>query len=291
MSMPALPVTVALYLQSISREARTYSVVKSASGCIFTAHELALIPAGSIPTKHAICKLVREAAKRRLGLRLVNQKDPVSMEVLLCSVSLYCRDLGSGVSVLELMFACMALCMFMGFLRFSDMASIYVDGVSFYDDHMEIFLPDRKNDQFRKGDVIFIARGQAREHCPVHVTQLYIRRAGLSGHVPLVQTFDGRRVRGTRFWGVPLLGRPISYPQCRTHFLRMISRGTGWSESEVATVVGTQSCRSGGATRVATDIDFRLFMQHGAWRTASSAHRYILDSDDTRLSVTRAMRY
>ncbi|KAK3284991.1 hypothetical protein CYMTET_7380 [Cymbomonas tetramitiformis] len=56
------------------------------------------------------------------------------------------------------------------------------------------------------------------------------------------------------------------------------------SEAEVQKKWGTQSLRSGGATVAARKVSFRLFQQHGAWHTASSAHRYILDPTETRLS-------
>ena len=63
------------------------------------------------------------------------------------------------------------------------------------------------------------------------------------------------------------------------------------AEQELRAQFGTQSCRSGGATVAARKVDFRLFMQHGAWHAASSAHRYILDSAADRLTVTSALGY
>ena len=289
---PAEPLTVALYLQSVAREANTYSVVKSASGMIHSVHELSLVPLESIPTKDPLCKLVRGAAKRHLGLALVNQKEPLTLEILQSAVSLYAMDLSSTVPIVQLMLAVMALVMFVGFLRYQDMVVVMADAVAFYPDHMEIFIPVRKTDQFRLGDVLYVARGSYRDSCPVHLTQLYMDRAGLGGmHVPLIQGFDGRKVRGSRFQGVQLDGTAIPYHQCRRHFIRMMARAMGVPEAEATSLIGTQSCRSGGATRVATSVDFRLFQQHRPCRTSASAHRYILDSTDTRLSVTRAMGY
>mmetsp|Transcript_27203 Transcript_27203/g.33011 ORF Transcript_27203/g.33011 Transcript_27203/m.33011 type:complete len:261 (+) Transcript_27203:3453-4235(+) len=259
---------------------------------LFTVHELALVPYSSNPTKDPLCKMVRAAAKRSLGLALVNQKQPLTMELLQAAVALYARDLSPSVPLVQLMLAMMAVQMYTGFLRFSDAVAVYDDFVRVYPTHMELFVPERKTDQFRLGDVVYVARGTTRDFCPVHITEVFMRRAGMTGtHVPLIQGFDGRRVRGSNFAGVELNGKPMSYAQCRTHFVRMMSKVMGVSEREAASVIGTQSCRSGGATRVATQIDFRLFQQHGSWRTATSAHRYILDSTDTRLSVTRAMRY
>ena len=73
---PADPMTVCLLkekkiLQLVADAARTYSVVKSASGMIFTLHDLALVPVERNPTKCTMAKLIRAAAKRRLGVKLV----------------------------------------------------------------------------------------------------------------------------------------------------------------------------------------------------------------------------
>ena len=71
-AVPAEVSTVVLYLQYVVRSARSYAVVKSASGAIFTLHQCALVPVERIPTKDTAAKMVREAAKRTIGLKLIN---------------------------------------------------------------------------------------------------------------------------------------------------------------------------------------------------------------------------
>ncbi|KAK3252390.1 hypothetical protein CYMTET_38307 [Cymbomonas tetramitiformis] len=74
------PVTVALYLQYVANAAKTFSVVKTASGMIFRAHEYALVPADRNPTGHRLVAAVREAAHRRLGDRRLARKEPLEYE-------------------------------------------------------------------------------------------------------------------------------------------------------------------------------------------------------------------
>jgi len=257
---------------------------------LFTLHDLALIPEDRNPTKCAMAKLIRAAAKRRLGVKLVNQKDPLPLAVLRAGVVCVVGD-ESRVPVLALSQAAMIMVMWSGFLRYKDMKNIYVQCIRFYTTHMEIFLHYRKNDQFRKRDVVYIARGAFSDTCPVRLTELLIRRAGLRGEQPLFQGWDGRAARWKGMTGLPLSGKPVSYDQCRQAFFRLVAKATARPEVELKAQFGTQSCRSGGATVAARTVDFRRFQQHGAWQSATSAHRYIEDSVEDRVEVTQTLGY
>ncbi len=287
--VPATPLTVCLFLQLVASEAKSYAVVKSASGAIFTLHEMALVPASEAPTRHPLAKGIRQAAKRKIGLKLQNQKEPLVLEIIQTGIRLYVPDFLHG-SLLALSVAAMVATMWAGFLRYKDMKYVWVELVKFYPTHMEALLTERKNDQFREGDVVYIARGSDRGTCPVALNEALISRGRLSGLVNLYQGWDGRVAR-FRPQDALLNGKHVEYPQCRREVHKFIQKTTGMSEAEVQKRWGTQSLRSGGATVAAQKVDFRLFQQHGAWHTASSAHRYILDSTETRLSVTRAMGY
>ncbi|KAK3275508.1 hypothetical protein CYMTET_16371 [Cymbomonas tetramitiformis] len=170
------------------------------------------------------------------------------------------------------------------------MKFVWVELIKFYPTHMEILLIERKNDQFREGDVVFVARSPRKATCPVALSEALISRAGLSGLVNLFQGWDGRLAR-FHLKDVKFNGQHMEYPQCRREVHKFLQRTTGMSEADVQKKWGTQSLRSGGATVAAQKVDFRLFQQHGAWHTATSAHRYILDSTETRLSVTRTLGY
>lgn len=285
--VPASVGTVCLFLHFVASTAVTYSVVKSASGMLFTLHELALVPAAQIPTKSTEAKLVRKLAKKSLGLRLVNQKDPLPLDLLYGAVTGCVDESGQTVSVLALTVGTMLMVMFVGFLRYADMAMITVDVVVFYESHFEIFLAQRKNDQFRKGDMVYVSRGQYWLTCPYRLMKLLIHRARLSGRDYVFQGWNGRKRECDRV----LDGKPIAYQKCRSEVLRALSKHSGVPVEVLSPRYGTQSLRSGGATVVAPQVSFRAFQQHGAWHTAASAHRYILDTTEARCEVTRVIGY
>ena len=76
-ALPAHPLVVAMFLTAVAKSAASY-VVKTASAAIFTHHEMAGVEAP--PTKHVMCKGVRAAAKRQLGLAVRNRKEPLTLE-------------------------------------------------------------------------------------------------------------------------------------------------------------------------------------------------------------------
>jgi hypothetical protein len=134
-----------------------------------------------------MAKSIRAAAKRRLGLKLINQKDPLPLEVLRAGVV---GMLGKGpesAPLIVLSMATMVMVMWAGFLRYKDMKNVYVQCVRFYPTHMEIFLHYRKNDQFRRGDMVYVSRGSYKDTCPVMLAETLIRRGKLTGTVPLLQ--------------------------------------------------------------------------------------------------------
>ncbi|KAK3264737.1 hypothetical protein CYMTET_26541 [Cymbomonas tetramitiformis] len=185
--IPANPITVCLFLQLVTSEAKSYAVVKSASGAPFSLHEMALVPVGEIPTKHPLAKGIRaRAAKRRIGLKLRNQKDPLELEILQSGILLYVPEV-STCPIVHLCTAAMVATMWAGFLRFRDMKLVWVELVKFYPTHMEILLIERKNDQFREGDVVFVTRSPRQATCPVAFCEAVIARARLSGLVNLFQ--------------------------------------------------------------------------------------------------------
>ncbi len=76
-ALPALPLTVAMFLTAVTQRAASYVVMKTASAATATHHEVAG-GTDAPPTKHALCKAVRQAAKRRLGLQVQHRKEPLA---------------------------------------------------------------------------------------------------------------------------------------------------------------------------------------------------------------------
>ena len=93
---------------------------------------------------------------------------------------------------------------FAGFLRYSEFANLKESDVTFYDDHVELFIETSKTDQYRDGSVVVIAQTGS-ECCPVAMLRRYLRMAGVSIDRPsdkylfrkLVNTKNGQQLRGS----------------------------------------------------------------------------------------------
>ena len=279
--------TVVLYLQYIARTAKSYAVVKSASGAIFTLHECALVPRCDNPTKSPAAKLVREAAKRTIGLKLLNQKEPLPVELLNDAILLYLE--GPSEPPLWCLVIC-AMCktMWMGFLRYSDASYVWVELMRFYPTHMEFLLTKRKNDVYREGDVVFILRDPDTRVCAVSLCERLIKAAKLKGTVCLFQGYDGYLSR----WHpeqTALTGKAMAYQQLRSCVFKLVSKTTGLSVEEAQKLYGTQSLRSGGATIAAKKVSFATWKAHGAWKTDIIPLRYVGKTADERLQTTAGL--
>jgi len=291
-SLPAAAGTVALYLQSVLERAlrnnNTYMVVKGASAAIFCAHELALVPLESNPTKSTLAKAVRGQAKRKLGTTKVNRKDPLEWEIIEAVVVVYTP---LGVCTRQaLTVGTMMSVMFAGFFRYSDAALILGKDVKMYSEHMEIFLFKRKNDQLREGDVVCIAKMDGRTTCPVALTQRLLAMHGgieAAKDLPLFRGFNGRKQLSNPT--AEVYQTAISYDQARRQVLNALAKVLKQTLDEVTKAFGTQSMRAGGATAVATKVDERIFQRHGSWKTKSARDGYVRDTLADKLSVTRSI--
>lgn len=288
-ALPATELTVAMYLQHVVNSASSYAVVKTASAAIYTAHRLAGIPERAIPTKLEKPKAVRAAAKRQLGLKVVNRKDPLDLEDCLAIVAIL-APADKEMPVWSLMLATYTMVCFAGFLRYNDAAQLMACDVKIYGDRAELFISKRKNDQFRKGDVVVLARGHT-VACPVGLLERYLLSAGLSGAVPLFQSFDGQQARFQPRLA-KLSGAALSYEQARYHVLKMVAKVKGITAQEVRALFGLHSLRSGGATFVAkVGVCERDFQAHGGWACRESMLRYLEANLDAKLGVTKVMGY
>lgn len=291
-ALPAKPIVVAMYLHEVAAGAASYSVVKTASAAIYNAHRLACYDEDKIPTNHPFCKAVREAAKRELGTRATNRKEPLALGDLLALVQ-YLAPPGAPIWAVSL--AAYAMTCFAAFLRYDDASGILVGDVKFYSDRMEIFLEKRKNDQHREGNVVFVVRGKTLA-CPVSLCERLIKVGGLQSSAPLFQGFDGRRAASKAAASVGLNGKPITYDQAHYQVLKSVGKVLGISLEAAKKMFGLHSLRGGGASEVASvlakeGIAEHVFQAHGGWASREAMLVYITRHMGDKLLVTQAMGY
>ena len=288
-AVPAEPVTVAMYLQFVANAAKTFSVVKTASGMIYRFHEMALVPLDQNPTGHRLVAAVREAAHRRLGDQRRRRKDPLEFDFVLrgsaCWIAL------GGVT--RQMFATLAVVMWTGFFRYDCAEKLRMMDVRFFETHCSFFLEERKTDKYRFGQVVEVVRAPGGQRCPVDLQQRWVDTQlgrGVLPHEPLFQQVDGRRFARDQMADC-LTGKPLDYQQLRRYLFRMLGEAEGVDPDGLRELYGTQSLRSGGATAVAeadqvSDFEFN---QYGGWSSSAASATYKASSLDRRLAVSRSM--
>jgi Phage integrase family len=288
--LPADPVIVAMYLYEVYTQVlaanNTYAVIKSASAAIFCMHSLAGVQTS--PTKHVMVKSVRQAAKRELGNRVRNRKEPLPFEVCskMVEILAYC-----GAPIWSVMLAAMVSLSYVAFLRYNDFSGILVKDFYMHEEgHATVFLEKRKNDQFREGSVIYIAHGCTLA-CPITLVRRLISEGNLAPDAFLFQSFDGGMAYRQPMQ-CKLDATPITYKKAHYQILKYIAKALGISQAEATIMFGTHSLRSGGASHVASEnVDERLFQAHGGWKSKAAMHAYIKESLQNKLSVSAAIPY
>ena len=168
---------------------------------------------------------------------------------------------------------------FFGFLRWDDLSNLVVDDLLFADSHVALFLLQRKNDQFRKGSWVFIARSEVAP-CPVAVLEKFLK---MGSHSKGSRLF--RRIQSTRR-GQMLKEAPMSYSRASELVKKELK-----SEGLDPSCYSLHSLRSGGASSAAAlEIPDHLFQRQGGWRSTQAKNNYIQESLDSLLLVTRKIQ-
>ncbi|CAH3103420.1 unnamed protein product, partial [Porites lobata] len=138
---------------------------------------------------------------------------------------------------------------FCAFLRWSELHDLRTCDLRFCATHMSIFLDRRKNDQFRQGSVVKVARLPS-SSCPVKLLELFLERGE---HQPSQSLF------------------------CLCQKL-----GAGYKLRQAALL------RSGGASQAArSGVSGRVWREHGGWRSIQAADGYVDESLENTLVVSR----
>lgn len=270
-SLPAAPLTVALYFTLLLRSASSPSPVLSTSAAIFLYHSLAGLPS---PTRNPLVAMAREIAKRT-KVAGQNVKKPF--------LASHCRRLFelwhlSASANLHTRMKLMAVILcYAGFLRFSDLIIVQWHEIRFLPSHMELFLEKSKTDQYRQGRWVLIARVGG-PFCPVTLTEYVLflgqyDRLGPGGLIRCVTISRSQQY---------IRKEQPCYTTVNSWF-KDAAAVLGLNPAEY----GTHSGRRGGASRAANvDVPDRLFKEHGSWKSERAKDMYVVSKLQSRLSVT-----
>ena len=169
--IPAKPLHIALFISELAKRSSENNIgvssIESAVYAIKWGHAMAGFEA--CPVSHPLVKFALEGAKRRLA-RPVQPKEPLSVS----TVQAIATHFASSASLSDLRFLFILLVGFAGFFRIDEIRNIALRDVSIHSDHMSVYLPQRKNDQYREGHTAFLAR-TGKVTCPVAVTERLIK--------------------------------------------------------------------------------------------------------------------
>ena len=286
-SMPAQPLHVAMFLAATMRTALEkgygYNPVKQASAAIYAAHHMLGIDAGV--TDHPFVVNVRNCAHRLLDVRQgERRKEPVPLSLCILCV----QRLMSTPCVYSQQISAFIMLSFTAMLRHDDTTHIRQQDIKILKDHMQVHIPGRKNDQFRHGSTVHVARGQSLA-CPVRLIEALM--AGGSDSAPLF-----RELVGIEKKDVHMITRhsstPWSYNQARSVVLGELAATAGLTPTKFRLSFGLHSFRSGGATAAAeAGAPADLLQAHGGWRNPKSMQVYVKRSKTALLTTTKTMAY
>ena len=128
------------------------------------------------------------------------------------------------------------------------------------------------------GNYVYIAKLE-NKYCPVAILRRYIEAANLdlSSDLPLFRSLTKTKS------GYSLKNGKLSY----TRLIKTTLKDLGYDPQEY----GLHSLRSGGATAVISNNVFKAVSErlklHGRWKTDEAKDMYVLETECSRLSVTK----
>ena len=268
--LPADMVSFALYLVSLIQQARSVSTVNSAVYGVGWVHKKS---GYEEPAHHPLIKQILEAARRILA-KPTKRKASLKIEVIKRLI----QRLEQG-NLAQIQLAALVSLGFFGFLRWDDLSSLTTDGMKFAESHMALFLEKRKNDQFREGSWVLIARSEVLP-CPVAVVEKFLKQGG---HKQGSKVFQ--RILHTKN-GFKIRDQPMTY-SCANQLLKAEIKKEGLDVK----LYSMHSLRSGRASAAAAlGIPDRLFQRHGGWHSEKARNNYLEESLDSLLTVTKSMQ-
>ena len=185
----------------------------------------------------------------------------------------------SSLENLQLLNIC--LIAFIGFMRFSEVASIKGHDIIFTETYMKIFIEKSKTDIYRERAWVYISRSH--NMCPVKHREDYLRLVNInisSSQYIFRAISKGKKSRLRR------KNKPISYNTIRQNSLKVIKAGgLNWED------YGLHSLRAGGASLAANKgILDRLFKRHGQWKSDRAKDGYVEDDLKMLLSVSKNLQ-
>jgi integrase len=167
---------------------KSYSVTLQSQCAIKWVHEL--VPLASNPADTPLIRNILEAGKRSPRTTSC-KKEPISIDTLAKIVAKYATP---DSELKDLRTALLCVLVFFGLFRASELTSIKAKDITVNPDHLIIFVPTSKIDQYRNGNRVFIA--QTNGHLCSHA--LFLRSFSLASIHPDSDDYIFRSLQASR---------------------------------------------------------------------------------------------
>jgi integrase len=272
-ALPANPGYVCLYITKLSQEGASIATINNCIASINWAHQLAGLdsPTSNIVVRNTVAGLKRKLSKpRKVAM-------PITTEHLRKMVA--CSDLKD---LSDLRALAIILLSFSGLLRFAEVSSVRTEHIIVKQSHLELVLPKAKNDQFRQGQTVYIAKLDS-VTCPVNMLLSYLSKASIDLSIPGYVFKNVRYAKGSLV--VKDLDVAMKYSRV-SEIVQSMYQKIGLSKK----LFKLHSLRAGGATAAANNhVSDRQLQRHGRWRSGEVKNRYITESISDLLSVTHTL--
>ena len=205
------------------------------------------------------------------------RKEPITADILLMLLGSHGH---SNATLADLRTLFISFISYAGFLRFDDLIKITRKDCSISQDCLTIHITKSKNDQFRQGSEVFIAR-TFRESCPVAIAERSFAALGdpVDCALPLV-----RRLTKTKRGLIPT-SHPLSRTRTRESVLNAIKPFVPDIKS-----YSLHSLRSGGASAASNaHVPPLLISRHGRWRSEKARNVYLQADTSSKLLASRSL--
>jgi len=286
--LPATDLTVFVYLSFRSKlaatdQAASVSTVTMAHAAIKHIHRANQVP--SNPADSMIVQDLVQATRTTLAATQ-QQAKPLTKEDVEKIAAMYAVPSSTDA---QFSIAAMTTLSFHGLARFGDWQDVQLRHVTVFPDHIDIFVPARKNDQEYRGHRITVLPSATGLN-PMSITLQLLKRVKAADDkakrtnvlaLPLFRTFYGHHF--TRGSGdPPLLAGRLEYKQF-LQFLRVEAMAALGISLQEANRYSAHSSRRGGAShmadRGATMMDIKMV---GGWKSDAAPQLYVDQSEASR---------
>ena len=270
---PAQEEHVALYLISLVQSGSSYSSIQQAFYSISFFHNACGV---SNPCKSAFLLAILEGCKRVASKPSKLNRVPILPEHLVALVNRFATP---SASLGDIRDVCFCLLAFAGFLRFDELSSLRWSDISFFQDHIELYVSRSKVDQLGKGCTLVIA-STGTPACPCAMLLRYaaLARRNLDSVEFVFQNLSFSSSKGYSLRS----GTSLSYTRAREVVLAKF-RAIGVDTSGI----GLHSLRIGGASAALNSgVPDHVIKNHGRWKSDSAKDLYCRENLRRQLLAT-----